>query len=190
MKLAQRFLFLILSVHAAAYADSLPQWDIIPAESSITFTGTQNNAPVTGAFKVFKGIVYVDPVHPESATIDFIVDMNSLSVSYADLANILVSPEWFNVKVFPTAEFKSTAIKKIDAQRYEAMGTLTIKNKSQPVILTFTAMEAPKDHGVVEGMTTIKRSAFGVGEGEWSDTNTVKDEVTVNFKIAALRKKS
>ncbi|MDR3501615.1 MAG: YceI family protein [Legionella sp.] len=189
MKLSQRFLFLILSFCSSVYADSIPQWDIIPAESSISFTGTQNNAPVTGAFKSFKGTIQVDPAKPESATLDFIINMDSLSVSYADLANILITPEWFDVKAFPTAEFKSNKINKIDEQHYTATGVLTIKNKSQPVVLKFTAVESPKDHGVVEGSTIIKRSAFGVGSGEWASTDTVKDEVIVSFKVAASRKK-
>ncbi|MFJ1267555.1 YceI family protein [Legionella lytica] len=189
MKLSQQIIFLILSFCSSVYADSLPQWEIIPAESSISFTGTQNNAPVTGAFKSFKGTIQVDPIKPESASLDFIISMDSLSVSYADLANILITPEWFDVKAFPTAVFKSNKINKIDEQHYTAEGILTIKNKSQPVVLTFTALESPKDHGVVEGSTQIKRSTFGVGLGEWASTDAVKDEVTVNFKIAASRKK-
>lgn len=189
MKLSQQFLFLILSFCSSVYAGSLPQWEIIPAESNISFTGTQNNAPVTGAFKSFRGTIQVDPAKPESASLDFIINMDSLSVSYADLANILITPEWFDVKAFPTAEFKSNKINKIDEQNYTAEGILTIKNKSQPVVLKFTAVESPKDHGVVEGSTLIKRSAFGVGVGEWASTDAVKDEVTVNFKVAASRKK-
>lgn len=189
MKLSQRFLFLILLFCSSVYADSLPKWEIIPAESSISFTGTQNNAPVTGAFKLFKGTIQVDPAKPEGAALDFIINMDSLSVSYADLANILITPEWFDVKVFPTAEFKSSKINKIDEQHYTVDGVLTIKDKSQPVVLKFTAVEFPKDHGVVEGSTIIKRSAFGVGLGEWASTDAIKDEVTVHFKVAASRKK-
>ena len=189
MKLSPRFLFIVLFSCSSVYADAIPQWDIIPAESSISFTGTQNNAPVSGAFKSFKGTIHVDPTKPEAAALDFIINMDSLSVSYADLGNILITPEWFDIKAFPTAEFKSTKIHKVDEQHYTAEGVLTIKNKSQPVVLKFTAVESPKDHGVVEGSTMIKRSAFGVGSGEWASTDTIKDEVTVKFKIAASRKK-
>lgn len=188
MKLSQLFYFYLI-FFSSVYAGSLSQWDIIPAESSISFTGTQNNAPVTGAFKLFKGTIEVDPEKPESAKLDFIINMDSLSVSYADLANILITPEWFDIKAFPTAEFKSNKISKIDDQHYSAAGILTIKNKSQPIVLKFTAVESPKNHGAVEGSTIIKRSDFGVGSGEWASTDTVKDEVTVNFKVAATRKK-
>ena len=38
------------------------------------------------------------------------------------------------------------------------------------------------------GSTTIKRTAFSVGQGEWSDTNAVKDDVQINFTVSAIRK--
>jgi polyisoprenoid-binding protein YceI len=189
MTLIKHFFFLILSFCSIAHADSLPQWDIIPAESSITFIGTQNNAPVTGAFKSFTGTISGDPAKYQDGNVDIIVQMDSLSVSYAELATILITPEWFNVKAFPKAEFKSSKFNKINDKTYEAVGTLTIKDKSVPTTLTFTAVESPKNHWVIDGHTTIKRSAFGIGEGEWSSTDVVKDEVTINFKIAATPKK-
>lgn len=198
IRMKRLFLLLLLCgsvAHAAAPAASvapvapLPQWDIVPAESSISFTGTQNGAPVTGSFKSFTGTIQADPAKYQNSTIDFVIQMNSISVAYAELATILVTPEWFNIKAFPKAEFKSTSFKKINGKTYEATGVLTIKNKAVPTTLTFTAVESPKNHVVVEGSTSIKRSAFGIGEGEWASTDVIKDDVTVNFKIAAVRKK-
>jgi polyisoprenoid-binding protein YceI len=39
----------------------------------------------------------------------------------------------------------------------------------------------------VKGKTTIKRSLFGVGQGDWSKTDAVKDDVLVEFVLAAKR---
>jgi hypothetical protein len=35
----------------------------------------------------------------------------------------------------------------------------------------------------VEGHFTLKRLQFKIGEGAWSDTDTVADEVLVRFKF-------
>ncbi len=188
MTLIKPFFLLLLTFCSIAHADALPQWTIIPSESSITFIGTQNNAPVTGAFKSFSGTIFADPTKYQDSSVDIVVQMGSLSVTYAELATILITPEWFNVKAFPKAEFKSSKFIKVNDKTYDAVGTLTIKTKSIPTTLTFTATESPKNHIVVEGNTTIKRTAFGVGEGEWSSTDVVKDDVTITFKIAATRK--
>ncbi|WP_298622605.1 YceI family protein [uncultured Legionella sp.] len=100
----------------------------------------------------------------------------------------MTSPDWFNVAAFPKAEFKATEFKQLDDKTYEANGALTIRDKSAPVTLKFTAEESPKNHAVVIGSATIKRNAFGVGQGEWASTDEIKDDVIVNFKISANRK--
>lgn len=165
-----------------------PQWDIIPEESVLTFTGTQNNAPVTGSFKKFSGEIFVDPEHYKASSIHIVIDMTSITASYADITTTLETPNWFDVKAFPKADFKATQFNKIGDKTYEADGILTIRDKSAPVTLTFTAEESPKNHALVNGTASIKRSTFGVGQGEWASTDAIKDEVTVKFKITANRK--
>lgn len=189
MKINKILFYFILLCCSITHADILPQWDIIPAESKIAFKGSQNNAPVTGEFKSFTGAIYADLAQYQRSNITIIVEMNSLSVTYAELATILITPEWFNVKAFPKAEFKSAKFNKINDTIYEAEGTFTIKNKSIPTTLRFTVKETPQKHMVVEGSTVIKRLAFGIGEGEWENTDVIKDDVLVSFKITAARKK-
>ncbi|RAP35714.1 polyisoprenoid-binding protein [Legionella quinlivanii] len=172
-----------LSVKAAP-----PSWEIVPAESQLIFTATQNGAPVSGEFKHFSGTILVDPADLKNSSIDIIVDISSISASYAELKATLITPDWFNAKLFPKAEFKSTQIEKTGENAYQAKGMLTIRDKTQPVVLSFTGEQPNPDKGVVNGSTGIKRIAFGVGQGEWSSTDEVKDEVTINFKVTAIKK--
>ncbi|HAT1821728.1 TPA: YceI family protein [Legionella pneumophila] len=165
-----------------------PQWMIVPSESQLTFTGTQNGAPVTGEFKTFTGEIFVDPNNLSVGSIDIIVDITSLSTSYADLKETLLTSDWFNPNLFPKAEFKATQFKQTGKNTYEAIGTLTIRDKSASVALTFSAEELAPDKQQVIGSTVIKRSTFGVGQGEWASTDEVKDEVTVKFKVVAVKK--
>ena len=185
----KRFIFLLCwFIPYWVNADSLPQWEVIPTESNLTFTATQNNAPVTGEFKKFTAEIFVDPNNYTTSRIRIVVDMNSLSASLADVTTTLAAPEWFNMTLFPTAEFKATEFEKTGPDSYKANGTLTIRDKTAPVTLVFTAKEMAKNKGLVEGSSTIKRSTFGVGQGEWASTEEIKDEVVVHFKIAATRK--
>lgn len=179
-------LFLLLAtpfIHAA-----ISEWEIIPSESKLIFTATQNNAPASGEFKKFSGKILVDPENYKASSITVIVDMTSLSASYTDLKDTLITADWFNIKLFPTAEFKSSDFNKTGDKTYEANGTLTIRDKLAPVKLLFTANETSPGIALVEGEATIKRSTFGVGQGEWASTEEIKDEVKVNFKIVAKRK--
>ena len=179
---------LIISLMPMISLAEASSWEIIPKESSLNFTATQNDAPVKGEFKTFTGKILVDPQNYKSSSIDIIVDINSLSGSYSDLVSTLITPDWFNAKLFPKAEFKATEFEKTGDKTYQAKGTLTIRDKSAPVVLTFIAEQPSPEKGVVKGTTVIKRTAFGVGQGDWADTNSVKDEVKIDFTVTAVKK--
>lgn len=169
------------------YANELPKWTILPKQSSLTFTAIQNNAPISGEFKRFTGEIIADPNQYESSKITINIDMTSLTTSYGDLTTMLLSADWFDVVKFPIASFKATHFNKVNETTYTAEGTLTIRNKTAPVTLTFTAKESNTGYYVVQGDTIIKRITFGVGQGEWADVSNIKDDVHINFKITAQK---
>lgn len=164
-----------------------PAWKINHDKSEVTFTATQNSAPVKGSFKKFTGKINFEPNQLSDSKVKIVVDMGSLATSYEDLTATLITPSWFNVKVFPQAVFEAEKFVKIGENQYQAEGTLTIKDKSQPVTLTFTAKQPDATHATVTGSTEISRSAFAVGTGEWASTDEVKDAVTVNFVVDATK---
>ncbi len=163
-------------------------WEMIPNESQLSFTATQNGSPVKGEFKQFTANLQVDVNDLKNSSIDIIIDINSLTTSYNEVQTTLLTPDWFNVKMFPKAEFKSTDFIKTGENAYQAKGTLTIRDKSVPVILNFTSSFPSENKGIVQGSTSFKRNAFGIGQGEWASTDQIKDEVTVNFKVSAMKK--
>lgn len=176
---------LLISVNTMA---AVPAWQIVPTESSISFTATQNDAPVTGEFKKFSGEVNVDPDQLKASHIKMTIDVASITDPYNQLSDTLKSKEWFNTAAFPQAVFNSTEIVKTGDKAYQAKGTLTIRDKTVPVVLSFIQEEYTASKGRVKGSTTLQRTAFGVGQGEWSDVKAVKDDVVVNFVITAVKK--
>jgi polyisoprenoid-binding protein YceI len=178
-------LLLLMPIIARA---EVPKWQIIPNESSITFTGTQNNAPVSGKFKKFTGEIAFDPNQLSASKVRIVIDMNSVSTSYSDFTSALLTSDWFNVKLFPDAIFEANHFTKIGENKYEADGNMAIRDKTVPIKLTFTGEALSKTKGRVKGSVTLKRLVFGIGQGEWESTDEVKDEVTVNFILTASLK--
>jgi polyisoprenoid-binding protein YceI len=186
--LKQWFVIFLLSTIASFSFAAIPEWEILPEKSKITFTGVQNDSPVTGSFKKFSGVIQFDLNQLTNNKVQIIIDMNSVSTSFSDLTTTLITPDWFDVSIFPNATFEAHHFKKLNDTQYEADGSLTIRNRTVPVVLKFSATELPNNEAKVEGATTLKRTAFGVGQGEWADTSSVKDDVQVNFLITAKKK--
>jgi len=180
-------LFFTALVPIVAIAD-VPNWQIVPDKSTISFTAIQNNAPVSGSFSSFTGDIQFDPNQLATSKVSITVDMNSVTASYADVATNLKTPDWFDVKLFPQAVFTAAKFTKTENNSYQADGTLTIKGKTVPITLSFVMEEYSQTQAKAKGSATIKRTAFGIGQGEWAKTDTIKDEVKVEFTLLANRK--
>lgn len=184
-KLSSLILFFFFT--CCAYA-AIPSWQIVPQESKLTFMGTGNNVPIQGEFKKFSGDILFDPAHLDESRVRIIVDINSISMSFNDFAQMLLSDDWFQVKMFPQAVFEAKKFNKTGENSFDAYGLLTIRDKSLPVTVTFHAKILGKDLVQVTGDATLKRLSFGIGRGEWGGTDDVKDDVTVHFDIKAKKK--
>lgn len=181
------FLFMTLLLPMIGMAEA-PAWQIVPDKSSITFTATQNNSPVSGQFKSFIGEINLDPEKLSDSHVNIVVDIGSVTTSYEEIANTLKTTDWFDVKLFPQAIFKANNFAKVSENAYQAHGTLTIRDKTLPIVLNFTLEEYSKTNARAKGSVILKRTAFGIGKGEWANTDDVKDDVQVNFVITVIRK--
>ena len=167
---------------------AIPEWEIISDESSLTFTGVQNGAPITGSFKRFDGEIKFDPNQLNRSSVQIFINLASISVSFMDIVTTLTSSDWLYTALYPEAIFQADHFIKLCENKYQAKGTLTIRNKTAPVTLLFSAQELSKNKARVKGSTTLKRTTFDIGQGEWADTDTVKDAVEINFTVTAVRR--
>ncbi|MFA6303368.1 MAG: YceI family protein [Legionella sp.] len=186
MKIKQWFISVV--IFFAPFAIQAGSWTLVPEESQLSFTATQNGAPVSGEFKKFTGDFAIDLNDLPKSSMDVVVDISSLSVSYAELKTTLASAPWFDESKFPKAEYKSTKFTKVNDTIYQVDGLLTLRDKTLPLVLNFTADLKDPKKGVFVGTALIKRTAFGVGQGEWSSVDAVKDDVAVHFKVVAVEK--
>ena len=152
------------------------------AKSSIRFVTKQMNVPVEGQFARFDATVAFDPAKPEATKAEFEVDLGSIDLGSAEGETEAKRGVWLNVEGFPKAKFVAESVKQTAPGKFTATGSLTIKGTSQPVTAPFTLNDAGNVR-TVEGQFTMKRLAFRIGEGPWSDTDTVADEVLVRFRF-------
>lgn len=166
---------------------TVPTWTIVPAKSSLSFTATQNNAPVTGQFKQFTGTIQFDPKQLSDDKVTIVVDTRSVNASYGEIADTLKSKDWFNIASFPKAMFNATQFTSVGDNQYQANGNLTIRDKTLPVTLTFTLKTYTDTQAVAVGTAQISRTQFGVGQGQWADTSAIKDNVQIAFVLTAVK---
>jgi polyisoprenoid-binding protein YceI len=176
------FAALALALPAAAQT---PQ-KIVPAKSAITFVTRQMNVPVDGQFRKFDATVAFDPAKPAATRAEFEVDLGSIDLGNAEGETEAKRKLWLNTDAFPKAKFVAATVKPTGPGRYEAAGTLTIKGISHPLVAPFTLTETATER-TVTGQFPLKRLQFRIGEAQWSDTDTVADEVLVRFRFVLPR---
>ncbi len=150
--------------------------------SEIAFTTKQLGVPVEGKFTKFSAQIALDPKKPEGGSVAFTIDTGSARFGTAELDAEVPKATWLNVPKFPQATFQSQAIKAAGAGRFEVTGKLTIKGAVRDVTVPVQLVQAGAT-STATGSFTIKRLAFKVGEGEWTDTSMLADDVQVRFKL-------
>ena len=158
------------------------QQKILADRSSIRFVSKQMNVPVEGAFRRFDATVTFDPKKPEATKAEFEVDLASIDLGSEEGDTEVKKKAWLAVDAFPKARFAATSVKSLGGNKYEATGPLTIKGTSQSIVAPFTLTES-NGVRVVEGQFPLKRLQYKIGEGAWSETDTVADEVLVRFRF-------
>ena len=157
------------------------------AKSTVTATSKQMNVPVEGKFKKFDAKVSFDPAKPSAGSAQLTVDVGSYDLGDDSYNEQVRGKEWFDTKTYPKATFVSSSIKPVGTGKFTVTGTLTIKGKSQNVSFPMTTGQQGADQ-TFDGTLPISRLKFDVGTGEWKDTSTVADEVTIKFHIVVPKK--
>ena len=151
-------------------------------KSRITFVSKQMNVPIEGRFGKFAAQIGFDPARPEAGRAQIEIDLNSIDAGSDDANTEVKRKAWFDTQNFPSAKFVAGSVKALGGGRFEAVGKMTIKGRTLDLAAPFTFKQEAAA-GRFDGSLTIKRLAFGIGEGPWSDTSTVADEVVVKFSF-------
>ena len=155
---------------------------LVPAQSEVAFTSRQMGVPVDGNFRRFDAQVSFDPKRPEAGRVAITIDTGSASFGAPETDAEVPKAAWFDVAKFPQARFESSAVKGLGGGRYEVAGKLTIKGQARDIVVPVT-LAAAGSNTLASGSFALKRLDFKIGEGEWSDTSLVANDVQVRFKL-------
>ncbi len=149
--------------------------------SSLGFTASFQGKAVNGEFKRFTPQIRFDPAHLDQGRFDVAIDLASADTGDGERDDTLRSEDFFNVRKLAQARFVASKFRALGGNGYAADGSLSLRGVSQPVTLSFTWAAGAKP--VLVGEASLKRTAFGVGSGDWADTSELADAVKVHTRL-------
>ncbi|MBW0448592.1 YceI family protein [Paraburkholderia phenoliruptrix] len=170
----------------ALLGTSLAHADVDTSKSTVIATTKQMNVPVDGKFRKFSAQLSFDPAKPTAGSASVSIDTRSYDLGAGDYNKQAQGKEWFDSATYPAATFVSSAIAPVGGNQYKITGKLTIKGKSQTVVVPVTIASQGSTQ-TFDGSLPIRRSQFDVGTGEWKDTSVVADEVVIKFHLVASK---
>jgi polyisoprenoid-binding protein YceI len=169
---------------ATGSAWSATAWTTDAAASKLTFVATQAGGEFEGRFKRFAPVIVFDPVDLAHSRFAVEIDTTTAATGETDRDNILKGQEFFAVAQWPAARFETGAFRSVGPGSFEATGRLTLRNVTRDVRLRFTFKPGADGRtAVLAGGTTVQRLDYGVGQGEWTDTQWVGNEVRIRFEL-------
>lgn len=172
-------LAILLGVAAAGAAGSA--YELERSQSRLEFVATQAGADFTGSFSEFAADIRFDPQQLDASRFDVRIDTGSVDTQDRDRDEIIRGPDLFDVTAYPQARYVAERFEAAD-QGYVAHGELTLRGETREVPVQFT-FERDGADARLHGSTTIERLDFGVGQGEWRDTEWVGNEVRIRFDL-------
>jgi polyisoprenoid-binding protein YceI len=143
-----------------------------------------------GRFETVAGTVSYDPDKVAANKVAITIDAASISAGFAKLDEHLKSPDFFDVKQFPTLTFTSKSFAKTGDGQYDVSGDLTIHGVTKPI--TVKAVRTGMSKHMMSGkplvgfetVFEINRSEFGIKYGP----GAVGESVRVTLAIEAEAK--
>jgi len=169
-------------------------WTADPVHSSVAFEVIHAEVNTfRGGFTDFSAKLAAG----EEPTLEGAARIASVDVKDENLNAHLQTPDFFDAERYPEIAFRATSLRRLDDNRVEGSGELTMKGVTQPIELTGTIAAAPvtdpmgREWLSLHLETTIDRTAFGVS---WNAPNQsggdyVANDVKLLVDLALIRQK-
>lgn len=183
------FSLLALSLLPIASLQAADTFEIDPVHSSVVFKIRHMNlTDFYGRFNEISGTVNFDQADASKSTVSAEVKVDSVDTHNDKRNQHLKSPDFFNVKQFPTITFKSTKVEK-SGEDFKVTGDFTLHGVSKSITVDFKKIGEGKGMqgetrvgGVAE--FTIKRTDHGMN----FMTNALGDEVGITLGLEGVKK--
>ncbi len=151
---------------SAPRAAGAAHYRIDPVHSSLLFRVHHVGAAYFyGAFRDLSGSIVYDPENPKNCSVQVEVKTESVDTRSEQRDAHLKSSDFLDAKQFPTMTFTSSAVSRIEKDRYRVEGELEIRGRKKKVEFEMQMTGEGEFHGKrigFEATFTIRRSDFGV----------------------------
>ena len=158
---------LILTLPAPALA--AVNWRIDPSRTHIAFAIDAIGYPQThGEFRQFTGRISVDFAHPDKSSVSFHVQSQSVDVGSSSFDDYLRSAAFLDAAHFPSIDFVSHSVEKVDEHTVRVSGDLTLLGVTRQLSVDVAVerdMSGGRSRLAFLAKTSIDRLAFGMNSG-------------------------
>ena len=154
--------------------------------SNLKFETSWSGSKIQGELERFSGDIAFSPQALDRSRVRISIDLASVATGDGQRDASLKGEDFFNTGQAGTAVFTAGRFTHRGGENYVANGTLTLRGASKPVSLPFR-LQIDEDKARVRGVTTLDRTAFGVGQGEWAATDEIPAQVTVEVDLRTRR---
>jgi len=195
IKKAGIFIFVLVLGAFNSQDQQAKEWKLDKNHTSVTFAVKHFFSTVNGNFTDYDGSFYFDPDKLSASKFTFRIPVSSINTNNKKRDADLVSDNFFNAEKYPEIKFVSTKFEKKSATEFIVHGDLTIKDVTKKVATAFT-ITGQMDHPMMKGSkilglsfnTSINRTDYKVGTGNWATTMVVGDNVDVEINMELNRK--
>ena len=156
---------------------------LLAEESQVDFVVKEMGVPVPGKFTRFEAVIDMDSANPEKSNVNMRIEIASLTTGNDEADALATGSDWLDKTQAPFASFQSKTIRPLSAGKFEATGTLSIRNKPRDIVLQFEQIDQPGGRTIVAGGFVIRRSDFGIGGGVWNEGGVVGEEIPVKLRL-------
>ncbi len=144
-------------------------WRIDPSRTHIAFAIDAVGYPRThGQFHEFQGRISLDLDHPDKSSVAFHVQSQSVDVGSPSFDDYLRSSAFLDAARFPSIDFVSSSVEKVDDHTVRVSGELTLLGVTRPLSVD-VAVQRQMSGGSARlaflAKTSIDRLAFGMNSG-------------------------
>ena len=159
----------------------------VAKSSTLGFSATWAGDAIDGQFKRWTADILFSPDALDRSKLTVSIDMSSAATGDDQRDSSLPSGDFFDTASHPKATFTASKFRKTGEGKFVADGTLDLRGVKKPLSLPFS-LKIDGDTATARGVTTLDRTAFGVGQGEWASTDQIGAKVKVSFAITARKK--
>jgi len=181
---------------ATHVADPVPveTFLIDPDHSEVGFSVRHMLSRTRGRFGSFHGTVKLDREHPETSSVEFVVDAASIDTRQKERDAHVRSGDFLDAANHPEIVFHSTRIQRVSDDRFDVTGQFTLRGLTRELTLPVTFHGVARDPwgGERAGFSTeieLNRKEFGMVWNAALDTGgfVLGDQVRLSIDLETVR---